>query len=336
MNKQKEANYLGIVFIGVIVAELLASTLLGVLTRAGVELPTICHTIIAELAILLPVFIFIKIKKEKFFGSFGFHKIKVSTFFLTILLAIVTAPIGYFANVVSQFFVPNTMVQLADGLAESSVLGTMITTAVVAPLVEEMVLRGFFFKRLNKLTSVVVAAAISGLLFGLVHLNLNQFCYAFALGFIFAIANFASGSLWTSIIMHAWFNFWNISLMLFMNWAYKMNDMNLSDAAENVRANSSQMYITAIVLFFIAIGCAFLVKLILRAIAKRQGNLEAFDRVFNKKKVAAAAVPQEEATEAVSEVAANEEKVRCFFNIPMLIGVIIAVGTIIAFDFLGV
>ena len=48
---------------------------------------------------------------------------------------------------------------------------------------------------------------MSGLIFGLMHLNFNQFSYGFALGVIFAAVVEASGSIYASMAIHFLINF---------------------------------------------------------------------------------------------------------------------------------
>ena len=51
------------------------------------------------------------------------------------------------------------------------------------------------------------AALMSGLIFGLMHLNFNQFSYGFVLGVIFAAVVEASGSIYASMAIHFLINF---------------------------------------------------------------------------------------------------------------------------------
>ena len=48
---------------------------------------------------------------------------------------------------------------------------------------------------------------MSGLIFGLMHLNFNQFSYGFVLGVIFAAVVEASGSIYASMAIHFLINF---------------------------------------------------------------------------------------------------------------------------------
>ena len=58
--------------------------------------------------------------------------------------------------------------------------------AVIPSLFEESVYRGIFYNEYRK-ESPLKAILLSGFLFGIIHLNFNQFAYAFAMGIIFAL-----------------------------------------------------------------------------------------------------------------------------------------------------
>ena len=203
-----------LVFILEIVIALAVGTLLNVIGNvAGISVPTYMHVLALDICLLIPVFAYTIKKGDSIVEAFGFKGIKVATFFQTILLVIVVSPMAMFANVLSQFLVPNTMVQGVDQFASESVGLTLVATVLCAPVVEEIVCRGFFTNRLNKIMSFTAAAIISALMFGALHMNINQFCYATVLGLIFSYTNRASGSIFTSMIMHIVFNCYNMALL---------------------------------------------------------------------------------------------------------------------------
>ncbi len=271
-----EVAKLMLLFLLEIAIELGINTIFGIFTNVlGINAPTYVHVFVLDICLLIPVFAYTIKKGDSIVEAFGFKGIKVATFFQTILLVIVVSPMSMFANVLSQFIVPNVMVQSVDQFASESVGLTLVATVLCAPVVEEIVCRGFFTNRINKTMSFTAAAIISALMFGVLHLNINQFCYATVLGLIFAYTNRASGSVFTSMIMHIVFNGYNMALLFMMNWAMEQVGMDLAETAEAGRANTSSMITTAVVTGVLAIGSFFLTRVILKSIAKREGTIEA-------------------------------------------------------------
>ncbi len=78
----------------------------------------------------------------------------------------------------------------------------ILTLCVVGPLAEELVYRGFVYQRLRAQYREAVAAALSALLFGILHLNLVQCVYAFVLGILLAHIVYQTGSLLAAAAAH--------------------------------------------------------------------------------------------------------------------------------------
>lgn len=282
-NKVLEVIKVVIVFFAMLLGNILLSTIAGRIAAAGIDIPFLPLAIVGELVIMLPAIIYLILKKENILDSLGFHKIRFSTVLLTLLLTVLSAPLYMCANALSQVFVPNTMVQASSSLTSGSVLSSLLVVAVIAPLAEEIAMRGFCFNRFRKLTSVAIAAFVSAVMFGILHMNINQMCYAIVLGVIFALANYASGSIWTSFIMHMTINGFGILMLYAMQIAAASAGEELAVAAETARTGSNAMLYTGIVLLIISIGASFLIKKVLRKIAANEGNLEAMNKLSGKK-----------------------------------------------------
>ena len=77
-----------------------------------------------------------------------------------------------------------------------------ITSDICAPVVEELIFRKILLDRLRPFGDMP-AILISGLAFGLFHMNLYQFFYAAALGILFAGVVLKTGKIWHSMLLHA-------------------------------------------------------------------------------------------------------------------------------------
>lgn len=84
----------------------------------------------------------------------------------------------------------------------ASVFWLVVWTAVIAPMVEELVCRGLIFRRLRDSMGRWPAIVISGVMFGLYHGNVVQALYASVLGILMAVLVELTGTLWSSILFH--------------------------------------------------------------------------------------------------------------------------------------
>lgn len=82
----------------------------------------------------------------------------------------------------------------------------VLIAVVFAPLFEEVFFRGFVYKGLRNSWGWWPAALGSAAVFGVAHFQLTVFVPIFALGVALAWVYERTGSLWTSIAMHAIFN----------------------------------------------------------------------------------------------------------------------------------
>ena len=235
-----------------------------VFSTVGANIPFVVQAIVIYALLVAPVIIY-SIKDGNFTAeSFGFKKIKVSTIFLTVLLTLVCSPMCIFVNLLSQLVVPNIVIQSFDEMMDGSM--------VLAPICEEIICRGFFQNRLSKLLPFLASAVVSGFMFGLLHLNLNQFCYALVLGIILAYVNKASGSVFTSMLMHILFNAGNVAIIALGSMALAAQDIDMAELAENTRTDKTVMLAGIIFYGVLAVISFFLTRLVIKAIAKREGT----------------------------------------------------------------
>lgn len=272
MNKNESKTELIrlLIVYAVVLAIMIALSL--ILPNTVPDMPIIAKSAIIYILLLTPIIVYAIVKGDCTAEAFGFKKIKVSTFFFTILLSIVSAPMYMFANVLSQLVVPNVLIQNMDNLMGDSMGASFIAMAVFAPIAEEIICRGFFTNRLKKTVPFAAAAVISAVMFGLLHLNINQFCYTLVLGIVFAYANKASGSILTSILMHFIVNASNIGMVLVAEKIFENMGMNLAETAEAGRQSAGAMIFAVVFYGILAVISFFLTRKVIRAIAKREGN----------------------------------------------------------------
>lgn len=94
------------------------------------------------------------------------------------------------------------------GAAPGTVVLDVLVAVVLAPLVEEVIFRGFVFRALHEHLHPLLAASASALLFAAVHVpwDPQALVSLFALGLITAYTYRATRSLWPCIIAHAGYN----------------------------------------------------------------------------------------------------------------------------------
>ncbi len=166
---------------------------------------------------LMSVGLFSIIKKQKMkttLKSFGYNKIGIKPIILSVLIGLFC----YFFNVfVSSFFstiislcgfekAPSFSYATTSDYSIGSFLLQVVTVAIIPAICEETAHRGLLLNGFKSM-GIKNAMIVSSLLFGLMHLNINQFFYATVLGFLIALSVVLSKSIIPAIIIHFMNNF---------------------------------------------------------------------------------------------------------------------------------
>jgi membrane protease YdiL (CAAX protease family) len=130
-----------------------------------------------------------------------FRPLRLRTVLQIILFAVLLIPVMTWINMFSLLFSENYVSQELQSASNETFWKNMVFVAVIPAILEEYAVRGVLFHGYRK-AGILKGAIVSGLLFGLMHLNFNQFCYAAVLGIIFALLVEATGSIFSSMIAH--------------------------------------------------------------------------------------------------------------------------------------
>lgn len=146
------------------------------------------------------------------------NRIKISTFlhlnktdFLHMPLLLVESLLlyymAYFVNTCSLLFFKNILTESMEMFAANFPASVLII-CICPAITEEMIYRGVLLKSIPGPDGKGIF--ISAVLFGIWHLNMNQFCYAFFCGLLLAVMAVRTGNLLYTMIVHLLFNFYNL------------------------------------------------------------------------------------------------------------------------------
>lgn len=125
-------------------------------------------------------------------------------FIATICAAFVVEPlltlIPTDGPVMGKFY--ETMKEAMEQLLQGPLWVSILCTTIFAPFFEEWLCRGMILRGLLQKTSPAVAIAVSALFFALIHANPWQAVPAFALGCLFGLVYYKTGSLKLTMLMH--------------------------------------------------------------------------------------------------------------------------------------
>lgn len=135
------------------------------------------------------------------------EKLKVYQFIIIFFIAAATMYITNFFSVILNFILAlfkgsDIMNPIVDAVFDgNNMLITFIYTAIGAPIVEELIFRKLMLDKLRRFGDLT-AILVTGIAFGLFHMNLAQIFYATALGIIFAYVAVRTNTIRYSILLH--------------------------------------------------------------------------------------------------------------------------------------
>jgi len=143
---------------------------------------------------------------KKPFNQLKLKKINVSYVIIAILLFIPVMGLSNFiVDMVLKIF-PNGYSTYVDTIIKpmenTPIVILILGVGIIAPIVEELIFRGFVFARLRSVFSIWSAIIIQAIFFAVFHGNIIQISYAFFIGIILGILVYKSNSLYPAIILH--------------------------------------------------------------------------------------------------------------------------------------
>lgn len=93
-------------------------------------------------------------------------------------------------------------VTLLESIIGGNIIVAVLSTVVMAPVVEEIIFRELMTKKLCQLFPFWFANIIQALVFGIYHMNIVQGVYAFFLGLLFGYVAYRMKSVWASVMFH--------------------------------------------------------------------------------------------------------------------------------------
>lgn len=212
--------------------------------------------------------LFVTKSAKQTFKDFGFKKISFNILLCSIALGFVLFFVnGYVADI---FYTILNILGFDNSinvsLSVSKSIGTEFLLTAIAPgICEEILHRGMFMRGSSKQGYTRYGLLFSSLLFGLMHLNIQQFFYAMVLGGLMGIVVIVADSIYPAMIIH----FMNNGLNIYFSYGVEYNWplVDLKYTIENIIYSTnfilSIVLICGLILLLLAVY-----RMLVQAIAK--------------------------------------------------------------------
>lgn len=148
-----------------------------------------------------PLLVYFKWSKKNVKETLRLNPLGWKNLLLLLSFGISIQPLMSLLSYLTALFFPNPVEQSVGGIQSSGFLVSFVAVAVLPAVFEECFSRGILLSGYHFLGKYKAQFACA-LLFGLLHLNPQQFPYAFIVGFIFAFLVERTNSIFASILPH--------------------------------------------------------------------------------------------------------------------------------------
>lgn len=245
----------------------------------GRSLSIFLDNLLCELVILLPTMAVVLLSGEKISHVIPMRGIKPASLVLTVGYLLALFPLVTLVNYISMFFVENMVSSISDEVLAMPMWKMILSMGLIGPFIEEIVFRGVIFHSYKKTGRIVGSIILSSVLFGMMHLNFNQFAYGAVMGVMFCLLVEATGSVLSSFIAHALFNTIEVIVMYTASGTVGEADV----VVENVVGDHSTLEFMA---FYLVMSVIFTTAAfyIVRKIADIQGRTEYYNYIRKSEK----------------------------------------------------
>jgi len=254
MSRNKSVNRL---FLAVVVIYIVGSLGFGILFSqipAFAKLPIYVSLLVAQSLIFLPCFIYCKWKIGRIRDLIPYRKINFVTIILIVICTYLMYPLIVVLNAISMLFSNSGTASVAELMQSQNLILNLLFMAVLPACVEEFLFRGVLFQTYRK-SKMLPAIFLSSFMFGCMHMNLNQFIYAFALGVYLAFLVEATGSIFSSMLAHFTLNATSAVMSYFLPVIYEKLGLDATDQLQHIQPGgyASTMENSQLMMFIVGI-----------------------------------------------------------------------------------
>ena len=156
---------------------------------------------------LIVLMMILLLYKKQFTSVVRFRKTSPKILIWSFIIGFAAINISALLLSVMDVLFPQQMADYIEAIEGSiggaNILLSFTAVVILAPLVEEIAMRGMLFRWFER-TAIKpwLLVVLSGLFFGLFHLNLIQGVFTSVIGMVYALGFLMTKSLWVPIVMH--------------------------------------------------------------------------------------------------------------------------------------
>lgn len=216
------------------------------------------------LFLVVPAVIYFVVTRQSIGNTLKLNKITITDIVIILAIAFLSQPVASFLSALTNAFFKNIVNDVIKNLNKVPYITQLGVIALTPAICEEVTIRGIVLSGYKNISNWK-AAIMTGLLFGILHLNPQQFLYAFVLGILFAYLVRITNSIFSSMVCHFAFNGIQVTNAYIM---MKLKPELINDTTDFTAMAMGDKINTLLPLFFSAIFFGWITVLLIRKLAK--------------------------------------------------------------------
>lgn len=263
----------------------------------------------------------------------AFRRVKISSLLMIALCTFLIMPLVTVLNALSMFFTDNAVAAIEGDIVSVPFPVMLFMIGIFGPFCEEFVFRGMIYGSYAGHRGAPENAGISGqggglraillsaFTFGLMHMNLNQAIYAFAIGILLAILVEAAGSLWASVFCHMFFNSIQVVLMYLSQAVLGKEYENVMNETAKELTNADIQAVLAVYLVIAAVTVP-IAACCVAWIVKNEGRQEAVRALFCRRDSRRTAQPPSPPQVSMG----GRQEPEPLLSVPLVVAIVLCLG----------
>ncbi|MBD7913370.1 MULTISPECIES: type II CAAX endopeptidase family protein [Clostridium] len=205
----------------------------------------------------IPAIIYLIVTKSNVKETLRLNKLYLKDAGLIVVIALIAWPLMTCVSIIGSLFTKNNLAEYMTSISSTPYIIMVLLFGVMPAITEEINLRGIILSGYDGQTKFK-AALMTGLLFGIFHLDLHQFLYATALGFIMAYVVRVTNSIFSSMLIHFIINTLSTTLQK-VNFVYNSEALKAANDVDATKMSLDNKFATIQVAVVIGICLAGLI-----------------------------------------------------------------------------
>jgi len=173
---------------------------------------------------IIPIIIYMIVTKSRISDIIPIKKLSIKNIVLIFFMSISIQPFMLVISAATSFFANNNVSDTITMLSDTPYWIMIIAVGILPAICEESVFRGVILSGYKKV-GIWKSAVITGIFFGIMHMDLHQLFYATVTGIFFAYLVYYTNSIFSTMLSHFIINSTQITMLYFSRLVYGKEEL---------------------------------------------------------------------------------------------------------------